>query len=90
MLKRILMRVGLGIAVLALIAGTLYAFGGMQPPSAQARTAYAAEVAAGRQPAVEGRFVIPIQGCVCHTSDPVLQVQHSNRRMSECADCHGR
>jgi len=90
MLKKVLVRIGVPVLALLLFAGVLYLFGGMQPPSAAARTVYAVEVAAGRQPAVEARFTIPIPGCVCHTDDPVLQVQHWVRRMSECGGCHSR
>lgn len=90
MLRKVLVRTGVAVLVLLLVAGALYLFGGMQPPTASARTAYAVEVTAGRQPAVEARFTIPIPGCVCHSDDPVLQVQHSERRMSECGGCHGR
>jgi alkanesulfonate monooxygenase SsuD/methylene tetrahydromethanopterin reductase-like flavin-dependent oxidoreductase (luciferase family) len=89
-IKRWLAGIGITVAVLAVVAAGLYLFGGMQPPSAEARAAYAADVAAGGQPAVDARFVISIPGCVCHTDDPVLQVQHSVRRMSECGGCHTR
>ena len=89
-IKRWLIGLGITVAVLAAVAAALFLFGGMQPPSAEARAAYTVEVAAGRQPAVGARFVIPIPGCVCHTSDPVLQVQHSVIRMSECGGCHSR
>jgi hypothetical protein len=90
MLKRVLKGVGVTLAVLVVLAGVIYLFGGMQPPTAEAKSAYATEVAAGRQPAVDARFVLSIPGCVCHTDDPVLQVQHSVRRMSECKGCHSR
>ena len=89
-IKRWLIGLGITVAVLAVVAAALFLFGGMQPPSTEARAAYAVEVAARRQPAVGARFVIPIPGCVCHSSDPVLQVQHSVIRMSECAGCHSR
>lgn len=90
MLKRVLVVAGSTIAVLAVSAIVLYGFGGMMPPPAEVTRAYAAEVLAGRRPAVEPRFVIPIPGCVCHADDPVLQVQHSVRRMNECGICHSR
>jgi hypothetical protein len=90
MRKRILIWAGAALLVLASAAGLLYFFGGMQPPTAAAKAAYAAEVAAGAQPAIQARFTIPVPGCVCHTTDPVLQMQHSNRRMSECGGCHSR
>jgi hypothetical protein len=88
--KRILIGVGVTLGVLVVLAAALYEFGGMWPPSEATRTAYAAMVARGEQPAVESRFTIPIPGCVCHTDDPVLQVQHAGRRMSECKGCHAR
>ena len=88
--KRFLKGLGITLAVLVAAAVLLFTYGGMWPPSAQARAAYAAEVAAGRQPAVPTRFTIPVPGCVCHADDPVLQVQHAGRRMSECGNCHGR
>jgi len=85
----VLIGVGITVAVLAVAAAALYSFGGMWPPSEEARAAYAAEVAAGREPAIEGRFTIPIPGCVCHSGDPVQQMRHSTRRISECMGCHG-
>jgi len=88
--SRVLKGLAVTIAVLVVLGVAIYEFGGMWPASAAAQTAYAAEVAAGRQPAIQSRFTIPIPGCVCHSDDPVLQMQHSNRRMSECRTCHGR
>ena len=90
MLRRLLKALAVTVAVVLVAGVLLFAFGGMWPPSAEARAAYAVEVAAGRQPAVQGRFTIPVPGCVCHSGDPVLQLQHSTRRMSECGGCHGR
>lgn len=89
-LRRVLIGVGVTVGVLAAASALLYVFGGMQPPSAEARASYDALVAAGLQPAVPARFTIPIPGCVCHGDDPVLQVRHSTRRISECFDCHTR
>lgn len=88
--KRVLIGVGILLGVLVVLAGLLYGFGGMWPPSEATRAAYAAMVARGEQPAIESRFTIPIPGCVCHTDDPVLQMQHAGRRMSECKGCHSR
>jgi hypothetical protein len=88
--KRILIGSGIVLGVLVVLAVMLYEFGGMWPPSEGTRTAYAAMVARGEEPAVESRFTIPIPGCVCHTDDPALQMQHAGRRMSECAGCHSR
>lgn len=89
-MRRVLAIAGIVASVFSLTAAALFFFGGMMPPTAPARTEYAAEVAAGRQPAVEARFTIPIPGCVCHSDDPVLQVQHSNLRIRECGGCHKR
>ena len=88
--KRILMGAVIALGVLLVLAGLLYEFGGMWPPSDAAKAAYATMVARGEQPAIESRFTIPIPGCVCHTDDPVLQMQHAGRRVSECQGCHGR
>lgn len=88
--KRWLAGIGIVLTALFAAAAVLYAFGGEQAPSPQARSAYAAEVAAGQQPALQAHFVIPIPGCVCHSSDPVLQMQHSVYRMSGCGGCHSR
>jgi hypothetical protein len=90
MLRRLLTSAGTVLAALLVLAGLLYTFGGMWPPSEAARVAYAAEVAAGREPAIADRFTLPIPGCVCHSADPVQQMRHSTRRMSECAGCHSR
>jgi len=88
--RRALIGAGVAIAALMLAGALLYFFGTMQPPSPESRAAYAAEVAAGRMPAVESRFGIPIPGCVCHSDDPVSQVRHSTRRIAECKGCHTR
>jgi hypothetical protein len=88
--RRILVGIGIAVGVLVVIAVLLYFFGGMWPPSEAARAAYAAMIARGEQPAIESRFTIPIPGCVCHSDDPVVQMRHAGRRMSECRDCHAR
>lgn len=88
--RRILAGVGIALGALVVLAVLLYEFGGMWPPSETSRAAYAALVARGEQPPIGSRFTIPIPGCVCHTDDPVLQIQHAGRRMSECAGCHSR
>jgi hypothetical protein len=74
---------------LVLLAALLYAFGGMWVRTPEMRTAYQAQVDAGVAPTIEGRFVIPIPGCVCHSDDPALQAAHSVRRINECTRCHG-
>lgn len=90
MWKRLLIGVGVTLLVLLATAALLFGFGSMWPPSAEARAAYAAEVSAGRQPEVPARFTVPVPGCVCHSDDPVLQLQHSTRRINECGGCHRR
>lgn len=83
-------KIGFTVAASILsVVGVLYTFGGMQPPSAEMRAAWDAEVRSGRQNAIGTKFVIPIPGCVCHSDDPGLQVQHSGVWISECRRCHG-
>jgi hypothetical protein len=91
--KRILKRVAivLGVLVLFLIAlgFALFNFGGMwgsvDPTMA---SQYDSMVAAGQAKPIEGRFVIPIPGCICHSTDPVQTAKHRVYRMSECSRCH--
>lgn len=90
MLKRVLIVIGATVLVLAAVALVLYNFGSMWMPSADVRRAYVAGVSAGRVSAIEQPFHIPIPGCVCHSPDPVLQVQHESRRIKDCAGCHSR
>lgn len=90
--KRVVKRIALGfaatVAVLAVVAVLLYSFGGMERPAPKYRTAYDQLVAQGQATPVEGRFVIPIPGCRCHSSDPVAQVGHSTYRIKDCTRCH--
>ena len=88
-LKRTLIAVGLLIVMLVVLAVSLYEFGGMSGsvhPELLAQ--YRQMVAAGQAPAVQKRFVIPIPGCKCHSTDPVLTAQHQAYRMSDCNKCH--
>ena len=88
-------RVGLTLVVLALVlvvAGSfLYRFGTMETPAPAMQAAYAVLVASGGvapiAPAVG--LHVPIPGCTCHSPDPVLQMQHRYRTISECSRCHG-
>ena len=83
--------IGLGVLlVLLAVAGVLlYNFGGMSGTvHPELLTQYDQMVAAGQAPAIEKRFVIPIPGCQCHSTDPVLTAQHTRRHMSECKKCH--
>ena len=93
-MKRVVKRVaavaGIVLGVLIVTAGLAYAFGTMQPPTAEVRAAYEQRVEAGAAPPAASRFGIPIPGCVCHSDDPVLQVEHSTRYIRECAGCHQR
>ncbi len=88
-LKAIARGAGVTVAALALLAGLLYAFGGMWPRTAEMRAAFDAQVAAGLASPVEDRFVIPVPGCVCHSESPELQARHAERRVNECMNCHG-
>lgn len=90
MLKRVLILIAATVLVLVAVALVLYNFGSMWTPSADVRQAYAATVAAGQAPPIEASFHIPIPGCVCHSSDPAQQMQHSTRRIKDCAGCHSR
>jgi len=87
--QRALIGIGITVAVLVVAAFALYRYGSMAVPSQEVRAEYAQLVAAGQAEPIEGRFHIPIPGCVCHSDDPVLTMQHSTRRISECMGCHG-
>lgn len=88
-LKRVFAWIGGVLGALLLLALVLYAFGGPGGVSDEVRAQHADLVAAGKAPAVEDRFVIPIPGCTCHSDDPVLIVEHSERRMRDCfGTCH--
>lgn len=73
---------------LAAVGVILHAFGGMWVRTPEMRAAYDAMVARGEQPRLQSRLVVPIPGCVCHSDDPVVQAQHSVRRLRECSGCH--
>lgn len=91
-LRRVLLRLGLGILLLAgmvmLVAVLAYSFGGMERPAPGTRAAFEALVAAGRAEPLPRRLTIPIPGCRCHSQDPVLTMQHSVYRIRECRSCH--
>jgi hypothetical protein len=90
-LKKTLIGLAAAVAVLAIVATTLYFFGTMETPSAEMRTAYQAAYAAGQAPAVAPTgFHIPIPGCRCHSTDPVLTIEHEGRTISRCSSCHSR
>jgi len=88
-LKRIAISFGVLIVVLVAAGFSLFEWGGMSgsaDPSMAPR--FAAMVAAGQAQPVQARFVIPIPGCTCHSTDPVQTAKHSAYRMSECNRCH--
>jgi hypothetical protein len=88
--KKTLKRVAIGLGVVVALLAVLYFFGGMWPMTEPMKAAYAAEVAAGRQPVWTSRFSIPIPGCVCHSTDAAIQMMHSTAHISDCAWCHAR
>ncbi len=88
--RRMLKGAGVTFGLLLAVGGFLYAFGTMQPPSAEARAQYGRAVTDGSAPAVQARFGIPIPGCVCHTDDAAMQVQHSSYYIRDCKGCHSR
>jgi hypothetical protein len=88
--RRLLFGAFVTLAVLFFVGAMLYRFGSMWVPSAETRAEYDELVASGQVPdQVTRQFHIPIPGCVCHSDDPVLTMQHSTRRVSECMQCHG-
>ena len=77
------------LAFLVFAAFMLYNFGGMSGSAyPEMRPQYEQMVASGQAPPLRKRFVIPIPGCQCHSTDPVLTAQHSRRHMNECGKCH--
>ena len=91
--KRVLKWTAIGIggtlAFLVFAAFMLYNFGG---PSGsvypEMRPQFEQMVVSGQAQPVRRRFVIPIPGCQCHSTDPVLTALHSKRHMNECGKCH--
>lgn len=87
-LKKIALGFGVTLLVIAMLALVAYLFGGPTGPSEGVRTAYDDLVTQGLAEPVESHFVIPIPGCVCHSDDPALIVQHGERRIRDCSSCH--
>ena len=88
-LKGTLITVGVLIALLVVAGLLVYNFGGMSGTvHPELLTQYDQMVAAGQAPPIQKRFVIPIPGCKCHSTDPVLTAQHTRRHMNECSKCH--
>jgi hypothetical protein len=86
--RRLLFGAFVTVAVLFFLAAVLYRFGSMWVPSSEVQSEYNRLVASGAAEPLDARFHVPIPGCVCHSDDPVLTMQHSNRRISECSGCH--
>ena len=91
--QRVLTWVAIGIggtlAFVVFAAVMLYNFGGMWGSAVPGiEQEYEQLVASGQAPPLRKRFVIPIPGCKCHSTDPVLTAQHSKRHMNECGKCH--
>jgi hypothetical protein len=87
--KRILIGLLATVGVLIVLAVVLYEFGGMwgsADPTIQSE--YDAMVVRGQAKPIQARFVIPIPGCICHSTDPVQTAKHRVYRMSECGRCH--
>lgn len=89
-LKRILLGVIATLLVLGLVAVGLFYFGGPSTPT----PAPAADAGATATPDPmmgapdDGRFIIEVPGCTCHSDDPAVVAEHATYRMSECAECH--
>ena len=89
MLKWTAIGFGATLAAVAFAAVMLYNFGGMSGSVyPELRPQYEQLVASGQATPLRKRFVIPMLGCQCHSTDPVLTAQHSRHRISECGTCH--
>jgi hypothetical protein len=86
--KRTLVVLAIATAALVALGLLLYNFGGMMPPTAEAKSQYAQLESMGAVEPIAHRLHIPIPGCVCHSDDPVLQLQHAERSLKQCAGCH--
>jgi hypothetical protein len=83
--------VGIGATLAFLVFATvmLYNFGGMWGSVyPEPRPQHQQLVVSGQVAPLRNRLVIPIPGCQCHSTDPVLTAQHSKRHMNECGKCH--
>ena len=89
--QRMAIGAGVAVVVIAAAAAVLYTFGGMGGSAydPEIKAAYQQLIQTDQAGPVEKRFVIPIPGCTCHSTDPYLTEQHRNRRLSECMGCHG-
>lgn len=91
--QRLAMALGAMIAVIVLLGGVLYFFGGPGGSVYDPRIGqeYDRLLESGEITPVQRQFVVPIPGCTCHSTDPRLTEEHRFHRMSECMDsgCHG-
>jgi len=88
-LTRIAIGIGAAVAVVIVLGVLLYNFGGMSGSVyPEMKPQYDNLVASGQAAPLQKRFVIPIPGCQCHSTDPVLTAQHARRHMNECGACH--
>ena len=87
--KRVFIGIGVTIVSLVVLGVLVYNYGGMSGSAVPGvEDQFKQMVASGQAQPIQKRFVIPIPGCQCHSTDPVLTAQHSRRRMTECAKCH--
>ena len=87
--KRIAIAIGSLLAFLVVAGVLVYNFGGMSGSvHPELLTQYDQLVASGQAAPIQKRFVIPIPGCTCHSTDPTLTALHSRRHMNECGKCH--
>lgn len=89
--QKALTGVGWTVVALVVLGILVFEFGGMANSANDPamRQQYRALVQAGKVAPVSHRFVIPIPGCTCHSTDPVQTEVHRYYRMSECSRCHG-
>ena len=91
--QRVLIGLGAAVVVIVALALALYNFGGMGSSANDPamRQQYERLVESGEIAPIGRRFVIPIPGCTCHSTDPVQTQAHRYYRMKECtaSGCHG-
>jgi hypothetical protein len=99
--KRIAVVAASGLFMLAAAAVVVFALGKPTTTQAPLETVVPAQVSSEATALADGetdprtapvdssdRLAIEIPGCVCHSDDPQLVVDHATRRMSECIECH--
>lgn len=88
LLGRVLVGLAVVVGAALALAAFLYLYGGPGGVTPEVRAEYRALVRAGQAAPVDDRFVVPIPGCTCHSDDPLVVVQHAERRVRECFQCH--